>query len=149
MATQIICSDSGTQNIVCTNNKCEGRLANRIDHYCGKKGLDIKGISMATIEKLIDWGWLNEIIDIYKLKEHKVEWKSKAGFGEASVSKILNAIDAEGRHPKLDAFISALGIPLVGRTIAREIVKYYPTWDEFREAVGSDWQEYNLLLRRC
>jgi NAD-dependent DNA ligase len=42
---------------------------------------------------------------------------------------------------ELDAFISALGIPLVGRGVAKEIVKYYPTWDDFMAAIGGDWTE--------
>ena len=29
-----------------------------------KKGLDIKGLSKATLEKLIDWGWVKSYKDI-------------------------------------------------------------------------------------
>lgn len=137
--TKIVASESGTRNFICSNNKCEGRLANRIDHYLGKKGLDVKGISLATIEKLIDWGWLNNLIDIYSLRKHGIEWSGKIGFGKISVFKILDAIDLSRNNVDLINFISALGIPLVGKTIAKEIVKYYPTWTDFREAVGSDW----------
>ena len=140
--TEIVQSESGVYNVVCVNSSCKGKLANRIDHFCGKKGLDIKGISMATIEKLIDWGWLNGLTDIFRLNEHKVEWISKAGFGEASVGKILSAIDSAGVGTSVQAFISALGIPLVGSTISKEITKYYTTWNDFREAVGSDWTEF-------
>lgn len=126
----------------CANPQCQGKLINRIDHYCGKRGLDVKGISKATLNKLIDWGFINELKDIYNLEKYRTEWESKSGFGKASVGKILNAIDAEGRHPKLEAFISAIGIPLVGRTVAKEIVKYYSTWEDFRNAVGGDWTEF-------
>ena len=42
----------------------------------------------------------------------------------------------------MENFLSAIGIPLVGRAIAKEIVKYYPTWGEFRAAVGGDWTEF-------
>ena len=131
-------SDSGTINAICTNSACDGKLVNRIDHYCGKKGLDIKGISKATIEKLINWGWLNKLSDIYKLEQHSTEWKSKPGFGEASVNKIINTINATGRHPELDSFISALGIPLVGRTIAKTIAKEFESYQDFRDFVDTD-----------
>ncbi len=140
--TSIKVSESGVETLYCDNEECPGKLAQQIDHYCGKKGLDIKGISRATIEKLLDWGYINGIIDIYNLEEHQADWKSKPGFGEASVNKILQAVSEAGRHPVLEAFISAIGIPLVGRTVAKEIVKYYPTWDEFRAAVGGDWTEF-------
>ena len=135
-------SESGVKNLVCANPNCEGKLANRIDHFFGKKGLDVKGISKATIGKLIDWGWVNKIEDVYGLDEYKTEWISKEGFGTASVEKILNAIDASRSGVLLQNFISALGIPLVGKSVAKAIINYYPSWEEFREAVGGDWTEF-------
>ena len=140
--TKIEKSEGGVLNVFCTNPKCMGKLANQIDHYLGIKGLNAKGISMATIEKCIAWGWIRELSDIYNLEQYKTEWESKPGFGKTSVNKIFNAINAEGRHTKLESFISAIGIPLVGKTIAKEIVKYYSTWEDFKEAVGGDWTEF-------
>ena len=138
---KVVTSESGTRNIVCTNPSCEGQLVNRLEHFCGLKGLDIKGISKATLGKLIDWGYVNGLIDIFKLDRYKIEWISKPGFGEASVNKLLASIDAKRRCAQLDAFLSALGIPLIGRTVSKEIVKYYPTWQEFRDAVGGRWSD--------
>jgi DNA ligase (NAD+) len=140
--TSIKVSESGVETLYCDNKECPGKLAQRIDHFCGKKGLDIKGISRKTIEKLIDWGWINGFADIFRLEQHKTEWVSKEGFGTASVKKILLSIDATRSGSKMENFLSAIGIPLVGRTIAKEIVKYYSTWEEFRAAVGGDWTEF-------
>jgi len=136
--TEIVQSESGVYNVVCVNPSCEGKLANRIDHFCGKKGLDIKGISMATIEKLINWGWLNGLTDIFRLDRYRTEWVAKSGFGEASVGKILDAINHAKSNVQLDAFISAIGVPLVGRTIAKTIVKEFSTWQEFRDYIDTD-----------
>lgn len=141
--TSIKTSDSGVDVLYCDNEQCPGKLAQQIDHFFGIKGLNVKGISRKTIEKLIDWGWVNSIKDIYHLHSHQMEWMLKEGFGKASVFKILDAIDEVGRHPSLESFISALGIPLVGKTVAKQIVKYYPTWEDFRAAVGGDWTEFD------
>ena len=140
--TSIKVSESGVETLYCDNEECPGKLAQRIDHFCGKKGLDIKGISRKTIEKLVDWGWINGLADIFRLEQYKTKWMSKEGFGVASVGKILLSINAARSGSKMENFLSAIGIPLVGRTIAKEIVKYYPTWGEFREAVGEDWTEF-------
>ena len=126
--------DNNSIFLICTNNQCEGKLINYLDHFCGKKGLDIKGLSLATLEKLIDWGWVENIIDIYTLKRYADEWEEKPGFGKKSVSNILEAID-ESRNCSLESFISALGIPLIGRTIAKELTKYFITYEAFREAI--------------
>lgn len=136
-------SDSGVLILYCPNEQCQGKLAQRIDYYCSKKGLDIKGLSRATIEKLIDWGYVNSIIDIYKLHMYQMRWMDQPGFGKASVFKILDAIDESREHTQLVSFISALGIPLVGRAVAKELCKHYTTWDDFREAVGGDWSVFD------
>ena len=140
--TEIIQSDSGVLNVVCTNPECEGKLINRLDHFCGKKGLDIKGLSEKTLEKLINWRWINELSDIFKLEQYKTDWISKEGFGPTSVGKIIDAINASTHGVQLSSFISALGIPFVGGTIAKEIAKYYSSWEDFRAAVGGDWTQF-------
>ena len=105
-------NDVNTKFLMCSNSTCEGKLINRFDHFCGKKGLDIKGLSKATLEKLIDWSWIANLSDIYKLETYASEWKKKPGFGEKSVSNILNAI-AASKNSSLESFISAIGIPLI------------------------------------
>ena len=67
----LIVSENGIKNMFCENPLCEGKLVQRLDHYCGKRGLDIKGISEATLEKLVNWGWIKDLDDIYNLKDHK------------------------------------------------------------------------------
>lgn len=131
---QIQTSASGVQNIVCINPNCEGKLLNRLDHYCSKKGMDIKGLSKATLEKLINWGWVNEIIDIYNLEKWSKEWENKPGFGKKSVSNILSAID-KSKNCELSVFLSALGIPLIGTAVAKDLAREFKTWETFYTAV--------------
>lgn len=122
----------------CYNSDCSGQLINRLDHFCGKKGLDIKGLSKATLEKLIDWGWVSEPADLYALCFHQDEWVQKPGFGKKSVENILQAIE-DSRQPTLAAFISSLGIPLIGKTISKDLVKYVSSYEDFREKAKSKW----------
>ena len=133
--TEII-QDNESEVLYCSNPNCEGKLLNRIEHFFSKKGLDTKGLSKATIEKLIDWGWVNEIRDIFTLSEHADEWKKKAGFGERSVMNIITSI-RESCNTDLESVISAAGIPLIGRTVARQISSIFNTYEDFREAVRS------------
>lgn len=129
--------------LVCTNPSCDGKLINRLDHFCGKKGLDIKGVSKATLEKLIDWGWLTDYTGIFELSCFKDEWVQKPGFGVKSVVKVLDAISA-GANCELHQFIAALGIPLIGSTASKELSKHFQTWDEFVAAAESGYPFYQL-----
>lgn len=130
---------SGVEELRCDNPQCPGKLTQRIDHFVGKKGLDIKGLSEKTLEKLIDWGWINDISDIPKLKEHRAEWINKPGFGQASVDKILKAIDDRLAEAPLHAFISGLGIPLIGSRVSKQICEKVETWKEFRDLIHEDF----------
>jgi len=132
----IIKGENGVRVLYCSNPSCEGKLINRLDHFFGKKGLDAKGLSKATFEKLIDWGWIENIKDVFKLKEHKKEWEKMQGFGEKSVEKILQAIE-DCKSCSLEAVISAAGIPLIGRTVGKDLSKRFGSYTEFREAVES------------
>lgn len=129
--------------LACMSPTCPGKLINRLDHFCGKKGLDMKGISKATLEKLIDWGWLNDFTGVFELSRFKEEWIKKPGFGIKSVEKVLNSISA-GANCELHQFIAALGIPLIGTTASKELVKHFETWGEFVAAAESDYPFYQL-----
>lgn len=129
--------NDGVKTLWCTNPTCDGKLSQKIDHFCSKKGLDIKGLSLATIEKLIDWGWLNNVKDLYSLDAHKKEWISKPGFGEKSVQKIIDAIE-NSKTCQWSAFVSALGIPLIGTTVSKELAKLFDSYQEFRNYVDTD-----------
>ena len=131
-------SDSGVETLWCKNPQCEGKLINRIDHFVSKKGLDIHGLSKATIEKLINWGWVNSISDMFNLSDRKEAWIAKQGFGEKSVNNILESIKTSS-NTNLESIISAAGIPLIGRSVAREIVKNFSTYRSVRGAIDGDY----------
>ena len=141
---EIETSNSGVRTVHCTNNNCEGKLSTHIDHFLGKKGLDAKGISRATIDKLIEWGWISSIEDVFKLDAHREEWIKKPGFGIRSVDKILESIKTAS-NCSLDKFICAIGIPLIGEKYAKIIVKNEKTWDKFRQDVDSKFEFYDWV----
>lgn len=129
----------------CQSPECPGKLLNRINHFCSKKGMDIKGLSKSTLEKLIDWGWVNEFADLYELKTHREEWVAKPGFGPKSVDNILSAIE-ESRAADYSKFLPAIGIPQVGNALARDIIQnsHTDTYEHFREAVNTKW-DFTLI----
>lgn len=133
--TSLIKSDSGTVNLICDNPQCGGKLINQLDHFCGKKGLDIKGLSKATLEKLINWNWVNSCYSIFELKDYRDKWIQMPGFGVKSVDKILNAIE-DAKTTTFDKAISSIGIPLIGKTISKDLASKFASYESFREAVN-------------
>lgn len=133
-----------SEQLYCTNPDCDGKLLNKLEHFFGKKGLDVKGISKATFEKLVDWGWVEEIADVFNLFQHRDEWMDKTGFGAKSVDNILSNIDKAVHNTPLDNFICAIGIPQIGPNTARILADTFHYWTNFREAVIDKYQFSNL-----
>ena len=127
----------------CDNDECEGQFLNRAVHFCGKKGLDIRGLSKATLQKLIDWGWVGNFIEIFSLSNFADEWKEQPGFGPKSVNNILEAIE-KAKDCELWQFISALGIPLIGSTYAKEMAKHEVDWHNIREDIENKFDFTHL-----
>ena len=124
--------------LTCPNEDCPGRALNYLVHFCSKKGLDIKGLSEATLTKLMDWGWINTPKDLFTLAQHKEDWYKKDGFGVKSVDKILMAIE-NAKNCSLVQFISSLGIPFIGATVAKLIVEQFSTWNQFMAAIDEKY----------
>ena len=124
--------------IYCDNPHCEGKFINKLEHFCGKKGLDIKGLSEATLQKLVDWGWVGNYQELFSLSNFRDEWVEQSGFGPKSVDKLLATID-DARNCELWQFIASLSIPLIGTTYAKEIAKRCNDWFSFRECIEKNY----------
>ena len=143
-ATVVEESDGGVKNLICTNPACKGKLINRLDHFCSKKGLDIKGLSKATLEKLIDWGYVNDLDDLFNLEMVRDVWIKKPGFGEKSVNKIISAVYEASQNASLESVISAIGIPLIGRTVSKDLAKRFVTYENFRKHINEGF-DFSLI----
>ena len=115
-----IVKDNDSEVLICTNDDCKGKLLGKLSHAVSKNALNVDGLSEATIQKLIDLGWLTSIKDIYHLSDHKEEMSALEGFGKRSVTKLLDSIE-RSRNTSLQRFIYSLSIPLVGKSASKDI----------------------------
>lgn len=120
-ATEIV-KDNESEVLICTNPDCRGKLLGQLSNFVGKNAINIDGLSVQTLQKLIDLGWVKSFPDIYHLFDHKEEMYKLDGFGKKSVDKLLDNIQ-KSRNTELSRFIYALSIPLIGRTASKEIAK--------------------------
>ena len=116
--------DNDTEVLVCTNPDCSGKLLGKFVHFVSKKGMDIEGLSEATLELLISTGYVKEFKDIYHISDHQKQLIQLPGMGQKSVKKLLESIE-KSREVKLENFICALGIPNIGLSASKTIAKYF------------------------
>ena len=129
--TKII-QENDSKVLICTNDNCKGKLLGKLVHFCSKNAINIEGMSEATLQFLIDKGWIKSFHDIYKLDYHRENWKEYDGFGDKSVDKLLDAIE-DSRNTTLDRFIYSLSIPQIGRSASKDIAKFFNNnYEEFK-----------------
>ncbi len=120
--------------------RCGGGLAcpfqqvERLKHFVSRDALDIEGLGQTHIESFWQDKLLATPADIFRLHRHKSALLEREGWGEQSVGKMLDAIEAR-RTVALDKFIFALGIRQIGQATARLLAKHYRTLDAWRDAM--------------
>lgn len=124
--------ENSSQVLICTNSNCNGKLLGKLTHFVSKNAMNIDGLSEATLEKLIELGFVESFIDIYELRySYYNELVDLNGFGKRSVDKLIDAIE-KSKNTTLDRFIYALCIPLIGRAASKTISKYFDgSFDRF------------------
>ena len=121
-----VMKENESEVLMCTNPQCSGKLLGRLKFFVSKPAANIDGLSEATLEFLINQGWVKSFKDLYDLNYSPwiYEWKLTNGFGEKSVDKILDAIE-QSRNIKLENFITALSIDGVGKSAAKTIASAF------------------------
>ncbi|MCI7321733.1 MAG: NAD-dependent DNA ligase LigA [Lachnospiraceae bacterium] len=116
-----VSSHSGTKTLHCTNPECTAKNVKKFTRFVSKWGMDIDGLSIQTMLRFINAGFIHEFADIYHLTEHFGEIMEMEGFGEKSVANMENSIEkSRGVHPV--NFIFALCIPFIGVDAGKKIV---------------------------
>lgn len=119
--TEII-QENETEVLVCTNYNCQGKRLGQLNHFVSKECMNIDGFSEKGLELLIEKGFINTYYDIYTLYEHKEELIKLDRFGQKKVENLLGSIE-DSKNCDLVHFITAFGIPLIGKTASKLISK--------------------------
>lgn len=124
--TTEIVKENDSEVLMCTNDNCQGKLLGRLSHFVSKNAINIDGMSEATLQFLVDKGWIKSFKDLYTVPfcvEVYDEWVNTPGFGKKSVDKLKDAIK-KSTNTTLERFIYAQSIPLIGKTASKDISKF-------------------------
>ncbi|MBT7956808.1 MAG: NAD-dependent DNA ligase LigA, partial [Rhodospirillaceae bacterium] len=122
---------------------CPAQVVERFKHFVSRGAFDIEGFGSKHVEAFFDEGLITTPADIFRLKTHETDLKTREGWGEKSVDNLLAAIE-ERRTVPLERFIYALGIRQIGQANARLLAKQYISIGALRQAmkdasvIGSD-----------
>ena len=116
-----VSKNSGVKTLHCTNPDCTAKNVKKFSRFVSKSGMDIDGLSVQTMLKFINEGFIKQFPDIYHLPEHFDKISSMEGFGEKSCTNMQTAIE-KSRHVHPVNLIFALCIPLIGTDAGKKIV---------------------------
>ena len=106
--------------LMCVNPNCVAKHIGNLSHFVERDAMNIDGLSEATLERFVNEGYIKTYRDIYHLSDYEKDIVKLDGFGRASYTKLIKAID-KSRECELPAFIYALGINQVGKRTAKDI----------------------------
>ena len=118
-----IVKENDSKVLMCDNPNCKGKLLGKLTHAVSKNALNIDGMSEATIEFLIERGWLTSIKNIYRLDYYREPWKECDGFGDKSVDRLLDNIEVS-RKTTMARLLYSLSIPLIGKSASKDIANH-------------------------
>lgn len=123
----------GQVDYFCPNAKCPARHIEGLIHFVSRDAMNIDGLGDRIIEDFYNFGFIKSIHDIYLLKNHEKDLKRLEGFGEKSVTNLLDAIEAS-KSNSLERLLFGLGIPHVGAKTAKILAAKFETLDNLFNA---------------
>lgn len=112
------------QTLYCTNEKCPAKQIKAFTLFVSRDAMNIDGLSEATLEKLIEKGFIHEYADLFRLDRYREEIVQMEGFGEKSCQKLLDSIN-QARETTLPRLIYGLGIENIGVANAKMLCRYF------------------------
>ena len=112
------------QTLYCVNPGCPAKQIKAFTLFVSRDAMNIDGLSEATLEKLVDMGFLHDYADLFHLERYKDQIAGMEGFGEKSCRNLLDSID-RARETTLPRLIYSLGIENIGVANAKMLCRYF------------------------
>ena len=113
-----IVQDKEAKMLYCENPHCPAKRIKQFALFVSRDALNIEGLSEMTLEKFIGKGFIQELPDLFSLKEHKEEIIAMEGFGQKSYDKLIENAE-KSRETSLARLLYGLGIGGIGASNAR------------------------------
>ncbi|MDR1758764.1 MAG: NAD-dependent DNA ligase LigA [Bacteroidales bacterium] len=146
----LLVQSEGEAGIYCPNQlHCPPQIKGKLEHFIGRKAMNIDSLGEGKIEMLYDHGVVKNIADFYTLTpEQLLGLEKRVGaedgkmarvirLREKSVVKILDGI-MQSRNVPFERVLFALGIRFVGETTAKKLARHFENIDRLSVAPEDD-----------
>lgn len=121
---------------ICPESRtCPPQICGRIEHYVGRRMMNIDGIGEEMVTALYKNGLVHDIADLYDLHNHRDQLMTMPGIGPRTIDRMIDGIDDSRRVP-FERVVFALSIPEVGETGAKRLARAHGDIDTLMDATA-------------
>ena len=123
--------------LFCVNDECEGRLIQDIAYMADKSVLDIRGLSVKTVEKIVDTFEISAPCDILLLSKEEIG--ELPGFKDKSVDNLYGQIQKAAKSQPIEKIIPACCIMGIGHDVGKILASNFETVKDILQACESGY----------
>lgn len=128
---------------ICPNKyHCPPQIVGRIEHFVGRHMMNIDGIGEEMANTLYEYGLVENISDLYDLREEDLMMIDR--LGKKSASRIISGIQHSTTIP-YERVIFALSIPNVGESTAKILAYASGSIDKLMDMTAEELSEINEI----
>jgi DNA ligase (NAD+) len=114
----------------CVNMSCPARLRRSLEHFAGRRAMNIEGLGESRVEQLLSAGLVKDVSDLYHLDVEQLAALDR--MGTKSATKLVEQIE-RSKEAGLSALLFALGIRHVGERGAQALARAFGSIDAIME----------------
>jgi DNA ligase (NAD+) len=127
----LIRREGEVQHFCPNETQCPPQIKGRIEHFIGRKAMDIEGLGAETVDILVSTGRIQDAADLYSLTfDSVVEMERMA---DKSANNIIQGVEDSKKVP-FEKVLFAMGIRFVGETVAKKLAKQFKSLDGIMKA---------------
>ncbi len=130
----------------CLNDlDCKPQIIGKIQHFISRNAMDIDGIGAETVSLLFENKLIRNIADLYELNFNDLICLDR--MAEKSVENLLDGVK-KSKKQEFNKVLFGMGIRFVGTTVAKKIVKRFPSIDQISKATFEELVSINDIGER-
>ena len=129
--TELLRKDGEAQHFCPNEMGCPPQVKGRIEHFIGRKAMNIDGMGVETIDQMVSVGLISNYADLYSLQAEQLLPLER--MAEKTVTNLLDGLEASKNVP-FERLLFAMGIRYVGETVAKKLARHFKNIDAMLEA---------------
>ncbi|HNR85122.1 MAG TPA: NAD-dependent DNA ligase LigA [Taishania sp.] len=130
-STPLVRNEGEAQHFCPNDSFCPPQMTGKIEHFIGRKAMNIDGLGTETIQLLFDKGLIKNAADLYALTFDELLKLDR--MAEKSANNLLKGLQESKKVP-FERVLFALGIRYVGETVAKKLAKHFKNIDAIQQA---------------